>query len=84
MATVIDYAGGVPAASAVKGGGENDLISRIAADKTFGLTEDEIKGQLAPEKFIGRSVAQTEEFLDESVTPIIEKYFKEDIKLNIT
>ena len=68
------------AASAVKGGGENDLIFRIAADKTFGLTEDEIKGQLAPEKFIGRSVAQTEEFLDESVTPIIEKYFKEDIK----
>ena len=68
------------AASAVKRGGENDLISRIAADKTFGLTEDEIKGQLAPEKFIGRSVAQTEEFLDESVTSIIEKYFKEDIK----
>lgn len=68
------------AASAVKGGSENDLISRIAADKTFGLTEDEIKGQLAPEKFIGRSVAQTEEFLDESVMTIIEKYFKEDIK----
>ncbi len=56
-------------------GKENDLIRRIAADTAFGLTEEEINSLLEPEKYIGRSVHQTEEFINEIANPIIEKYF---------
>ena len=56
-------------------GKENDLIQRIAADTAFGLTEEEINSLLEPEKYIGRSVHQTEEFINEIANPIIEKYF---------
>jgi adenylosuccinate lyase len=44
-------------------GGENDLISRIAADGELGITEDEINGLLSPAGFIGRAKEQTEGFL---------------------
>ncbi|MBR6506732.1 MAG: adenylosuccinate lyase [Clostridia bacterium] len=56
-------------------GKENDLIKRIAEDSAFGLTEEEINTLLLPEKYIGRSVHQTEEFINEIADPIIEKYF---------
>lgn len=56
-------------------GKENDLIKRIAADEKFGLTEDEINSLLLPEKYIGRSVHQTEEFIRDVAQPIIDKYF---------
>ncbi len=56
-------------------GKENDLIKRIAEDKAFGLTEEEINTLLLPEKYIGRSVHQTEEFIQDVAQPIIDKYF---------
>ncbi|MBO7245427.1 MAG: adenylosuccinate lyase [Clostridia bacterium] len=56
-------------------GKENDLIKRIAEDSAFGLTEEEINTLLLPEKYIGRSVHPTEEFINEIADPIIEKYF---------
>ncbi len=56
-------------------GKENDLIKRIAADEKFGLTEEEINSLLMPEKYIGRSVHQTEEFIRDVAQPIIDKYF---------
>ena len=56
-------------------GKENDLIKRIAADEAFGLTEEEINTLLLPEKYIGRSVHQTEEFIQDVAQPIIDKYF---------
>lgn len=56
-------------------GKENDLIKRIAADEKFGLTEEEINSLLLPEKYIGRSVHQTEEFIRDVAQPIIDKYF---------
>ena len=65
-------------------GGKNDLISRIAADELFGLTEDEIKASLDASKFIGRSVSQTEEFLRDVAYPIIEKYCTEEIRSSIS
>ena len=61
-------------------GAKSDLVSRIAAYKAFGLTEDEIKAEMDASKFIGRSVSQTEEFLAGTAKPIIEKYLKEEIK----
>lgn len=56
-------------------GKENDLIKRIAADEKFGLTEEEINTLLTPEKYVGRSVHQTEEFIQSVAQPIIDKYF---------
>ncbi len=53
-------------------GGENDLVSRIAADPMFGLSEEEIRAELRPSAFIGRAPQQVEEFLHNCVYPILE------------
>lgn len=58
-------------------GKENNLSELIAEDSTFGITLDEIYELLKPEKFVGRSKEQTEEFLEDEVMPILEK-FKSD------
>lgn len=55
-------------------GGENDLISRIAADPAFGMTEEEILAVMKPENFVGRAPAQVEEFISSQVAPVLEKY----------
>lgn len=55
-------------------GGENDLLSRIAADPIFGVSLDELLEIVKPEKYVGRAPKQTEEFLSECVSPVLEKY----------
>ena len=61
------------AAKVVKTEGKpNDLISRIAGDKSFDLTIGEINDILLPENFIGRAPEQTTEFLNEVVRPILD------------
>lgn len=52
-------------------GKPNDLVDRIAGDKRFNLTKEEIERTLKAENFIGRAKEQTEEFLEECVNPII-------------
>lgn len=60
------------AAQRVKGEGlDNDLIDRIIADSSFGLTKEEILGIIDPTKFVGRAPSQVVEFIDEYVDPII-------------
>lgn len=54
-------------------GKSNDLIQRIAKDDRFPLTEEEIIAMLSPEKFIGRSIQQVEEFLNNDVKEVIDK-----------
>lgn len=51
-------------------GGDNDLIERIVADKAFNLTLDEINEILIPINFVGRSVSQVMEFIEEYINPI--------------
>jgi len=46
-------------------GGDNDLIARILADSSFGMTEKEMNNLLSAEQFTGRAKEQTEEFLSE-------------------
>jgi adenylosuccinate lyase len=53
-------------------GGENDLIARILADSSFGMTEKEMNNLLSAEQFTGRAKEQTEEFLAE-VKNVIDK-----------
>ncbi|RKJ78880.1 adenylosuccinate lyase [Butyricicoccus sp. 1XD8-22] len=64
---------------------ENDLIDRIAADPMFGLTREEIMGELDPQRYIGRCPAQVEEFLTEYVRPRIAPLLGgEDMSVEIT
>lgn len=55
-------------------GGENDLLERIAADEAFGVTLEELEHILKPENYTGRAKEQTEDFLNECVKPVLEKY----------
>ncbi len=66
-------------------GGTNDLIERIAADDAFPLNLEEIKAHLDPEKYIGRSVSQVEEFIENEIKPIIDELYKEEVvsQLNV-
>ena len=63
------------ASRVVKGeGGENDLLERIAADEAFGVTLEELEKILKPENYTGRAKEQTEDFLNECIKPVLEKY----------
>ena len=54
-------------------GGRNDLVERIAADPAFMVTREEIEAILQPEKFIGRSKEQVEEYLADIITPLLQE-----------
>lgn len=55
-------------------GGENDLLERIANDEAFSVTLEELENILQPEKYTGRAKEQTEDFLNDFVNPVLEKY----------
>ena len=55
-------------------GGENDLLERIAGDSLFGVSLDDLKALLQPEKYVGRAPQQTEDFLNEVVEPLLGRY----------
>mgnify|MGYP000822947478 CR=1 FL=1 len=55
-------------------GGKNDLLDRIAADSAFGVTREELEGIMKPENFVGRAPQQTQEFVDNEIQPILDKY----------
>ena len=55
-------------------GKPNDLVQRIAADKAFGLTENEILEAMNPSNLCGRAPNQVVDFIEERVNPVIEKY----------
>ena len=50
---------------------ENDLIDRICADPTFGLSRAEIDPILKPENYIGCCPEQVDAFLSEVVDPLL-------------
>jgi len=53
-------------------GKENDLLQRIAADPTFGVSMEEMEAMLNPIDFVGRAPQQVTEFLEEHVRPCLE------------
>lgn len=53
-------------------GKPNDLLDRILADDKFGLTKEAIEDIMDPNKYVGRSIQQTEEFFAEYIDPILE------------
>ncbi|MBP3480140.1 MAG: adenylosuccinate lyase [Clostridia bacterium] len=56
-------------------GGANDLIDRIENDSAFPLSREEIERELEPSLYIGRSVSQTEEFIENYAKPVIDRLF---------
>ncbi|MDD6011279.1 MAG: adenylosuccinate lyase [Oscillospiraceae bacterium] len=64
-------------------GGSNDLIDRIAQDERIPLSKEDIITHLDPKKYIGRSVSQVESFLRNEVAPIVERYYKGEIKAEL-
>ncbi len=64
----------VAAAKVVKQeGGDNDLLSRILADKQFGLSEEELDKLLDVRSFSGMAAKQVEEYISDIVDPLLEK-----------
>lgn len=64
-------------------GNKNDLIERISENKAFGMTYDEIMSIMKPSNFVGRSPQQVEEFINEDVKPVLEKFSKLDISVEL-
>ncbi len=54
-------------------GGTHNLIEKILADKDFHLTVEEINEILNPNLYIGRSVRQVEEFVQQIAEPVYSK-----------
>lgn len=55
-------------------GGENDLLSRIAADPQFGVSREELDKLVDPRLYVGRAPQQTEDFLNEVIDPILSDF----------
>ncbi|WP_373707614.1 adenylosuccinate lyase [Kaistella sp.] len=67
-------------------GKENDLIARIMNDTSLKMDKSKIREVLDPKNFIGFAPIQTEEFIENEVNPILEKYadligLKADLKV---
>ena len=54
-------------------GKDNDLVSRIAEEPLFGVSEEEINEVLRPELYTGRAAVQTERFLKDVVKPVLDR-----------
>ena len=52
---------------------DNNLLELIAAEPSFGITIEELKKQMEPSKYTGRSKEQVEDFLMEVIRPILEE-----------
>lgn len=64
----------VAAAKVVKQeGGDNDLLSRILADKQFGLSKEELDALLDVRAFSGMASEQVAEYVSSVVDPLLEK-----------
>ena len=68
------------AARAVKEGGKNDLIRRLADEPKIPMTEEEIRNHLDPVAYIGRCPEQVDAFLKNVAEPLIHRYHDVDRK----
>ena len=59
------------AARALKEGAEeNDLLERLAHDKSFGVKLKDLGSAIEPKRFVGRAPEQVDEFLRDVITPL--------------
>ena len=55
-------------------GEDNNLLDLIAKDPMFKLSKEELKDSMKPEKYIGRSAVQVEDFIKRNIKPILDEY----------
>ena len=61
----------VEAARAMKDGApRNDLLERLAADKSFGTSIADLRGAIDARRFTGRAAEQVDEFLRDVIAPL--------------
>ena len=53
-----------------EGAPRNDLLERLASDKSFGVPLSDMTGAIDPRRFIGRAPEQVDEFLRDVVAPL--------------
>ncbi len=70
------------ATARMKNGEECDLPARLAAEKEFGLTEEEIQNLLIPSLYIGRCPEQVEALVNK-VNPLLSGMNKETTEINL-
>jgi adenylosuccinate lyase len=62
----------IDAARALKNGADrNDLLARLGADPEFGVAVADLEAALDPKRFVGRAAEQVDEFLEQSVAPVL-------------
>jgi len=54
-------------------GKDNNLLELIAADPSFHLSLKDLEASMQPERYVGRSPKQTEDYINEVVNPILEE-----------
>ena len=70
------------ATAEMKAGRDCDLLSRLAAETQFGLSDEEMKELLKPKLYIGRCEEQVNLFL-EKLQPILSAAEKQDITIDL-
>ena len=70
------------ATAKMKSGEECDLLSRLAAEKEFGMTEEEMREMLDPALYIGRCPEQIRDFV-EKIRPITDGVKAASAEINI-
>lgn len=70
------------AATKMKNGEECDLLSRLAAEESFGLTEIEIEKLFTPDQYIGRCCEQVESYV-RKVKPLISDISREKTQIHL-
>ena len=71
------------AAAAVKlQGRPNDLIQRLSGDNAF--ADIDLEAALDPAQFVGRAPQQVDEFVEQVVTPIRQRYGRELLQAEVT
>ena len=70
-------------ADEVKLGKPNRLLDLIANDSRFNLTKEELQNIMNPKNFIGLSSEQTVNFIKNDVDPLLKKYHKKSIQVQL-
>lgn len=63
-------------------GADADLLDRIAGDDAFGLSADELQQMVDPMRFVGRAPSQVERFIEQAVTPVLERHRSNTMNLD--
>ena len=70
------------ATAVMKQGGECDLLERLANEKQFGLSEEDIESIMQPELYIGRCAEQVEHFV-EKAAPLISDIKRQSAQIEL-